>query len=163
MDANGVHGGRALFIQGLHHIAPHSTKTLVMFVVRQKLLPRPEISATYERTGTRNEVQPLSKTNYFPNQRLFFRLRRISCVGCCDTLVAKKFRYQGEPSEILEPIEFEGIEIRSLKHGNTGHILYYAPSEAHEWEYCWTMDLQTAKNGILKYKRHLTESVSVPE
>ena len=74
-----------------------------------------------------------------------------------------KFRYQGEPSEILEPIEFEGIEIRSLKHGNTGHILYYAPSEAHEWEYCWTMDLQTAKNGILKYKRHLTESVSVPE
>jgi hypothetical protein len=77
--------------------------------------------------------------------------------------VAKKFRYQGEPSEVLEPIEFEGIEIRSLKHGNTGHILYYAPSETHEWEYCWTMDLQTAKNGILKYKRHLAESVSVPE
>lgn len=77
--------------------------------------------------------------------------------------MAKKFKYNGGPSEVLEPIEFEGIEIRSLKHGNTDQVLYYAPSEAHEWDYCWTMDLQTAKNGVIKYKKHLAELVSVPE
>ena len=69
----------------------------------------------------------------------------------------KKIKYRGKPSEILNPIEFEGYEIRSLKHGNTGHILYYFPSEAHEWEGCWTMDLETAKKGVLKYKKHQAE------
>lgn len=77
--------------------------------------------------------------------------------------MAKKFKYRGGPSEILEPVEFDGFTIRSLKHGNTNQILYYAPSEAHEWECCWTMDLQTAKNGVLKYKKYLAESGSVPE
>jgi hypothetical protein len=75
----------------------------------------------------------------------------------------KKFKYRGTASEILEPLEIDGITVRSLKHGNTGHVLYYAPSEAHEWEYCWTMDLQTAKNGVAKYKKHLAESGAVPE
>jgi hypothetical protein len=69
-------------------------------------------------------------------------------------LKAKKFKYKGGPSEILDPIEFDGYEIRSLKHGNTGHILYRFPSEAHDWEECWTMDLETAKKGVAKYKKH---------
>jgi hypothetical protein len=69
-------------------------------------------------------------------------------------LKAKKFKYKGGPSEILDPIEFDGYEIRSLKHGNTGHILYRFPSEAHDWEECWTMDLETAKKGVTKYKKH---------
>jgi hypothetical protein len=74
----------------------------------------------------------------------------------------KKIKYRGKPSEILDPISFEGHEIRSLKHGNTGHVLYCYPSQEHDWEGCWTMDLQTAKNGVLKYKQHLAESGSVP-
>ena len=69
----------------------------------------------------------------------------------------KKFKYRGGPSEILEPIQFEGFEIQSLKHGNTHHTLYLFPSEAHEWEGCWTMDLETAKKGVLKYKKHLSQ------
>ena len=64
---------------------------------------------------------------------------------------AKKFKYRGEKSEILDSIMFEGYEIKSLKHGNTGHVLYQFPSKAHDWEPCWTMDLQTAKNGVTKY------------
>ena len=67
----------------------------------------------------------------------------------------KKFKYQGQTSEILESITHEGYEIKSLKHGNTGHVLYKFPSKAHEWEPCWTMDLQTAKNGVEKYNQHL--------
>ena len=39
--------------------------------------------------------------------------------------------------------------------GNTGHILYRFPSKAHNWENCWTMDLQTAKGGVEKYHQHL--------
>ena len=70
----------------------------------------------------------------------------------------KKIKYRGGPSEILESIEFDGHEIKSLKHGNTGHVLYRFPSEEHEWEGCWTMDLQTAKNGVTKYKQHLAEA-----
>ena len=73
----------------------------------------------------------------------------------------KKFKYRGKPSEILNPIEFDGFTIRSLKHGNTGHILYYAPSEEHEWEGCWTMDLETAKKGVQKYKKHLKQTSAV--
>lgn len=67
----------------------------------------------------------------------------------------KKIKYRGGPSEILEPIEFLGYTIKSLKHGNTGHVLYSFPSKAHNWETCWTMDLQTAKNGITKYNQNL--------
>jgi hypothetical protein len=70
---------------------------------------------------------------------------------------AKKLRYRGGPSEILDPIIFSDYEIKSLKHGNTGHILFKFPSKAHDWEECWTMDLQTAKNGVLKYQ-HRSEN-----
>jgi len=70
----------------------------------------------------------------------------------------KKFKYRGQASEILDPIKFEGHEIRSLKHGNTGHVLYCFPSEEHDWEGCWTMDLETAKKGVIKHKKHLAET-----
>lgn len=73
----------------------------------------------------------------------------------------KKFRYKGTQSEILDSIEFNGYEIKSLKHGNTGHVLYRFPSEEHDWEGCWTMDLETAKKGVNKYKKQLAESGSV--
>ncbi len=63
---------------------------------------------------------------------------------------AKKFKYRGEKSEILDSIMFEGYEIKSLKPGNTGHILYKFPSKAHEWEPCWTMELTAAKTGVTK-------------
>jgi hypothetical protein len=69
----------------------------------------------------------------------------------------KKIRFRGGPSEILESITYEGYEIRSLKHGITGNVLYCFPSEEHDWERCWTMDLQTAKNGVLKYNQHTAE------
>ena len=65
----------------------------------------------------------------------------------------KNFRYRGKPSEILESIEFEGYEIRCLKHGNTGNVLYCSPSKEYEWEDCWGMDLQTAKNNVTKYNQ----------
>ena len=71
---------------------------------------------------------------------------------------AKKLRYRGGPSEILDPIIFSDYEIKSLKHGNTGHILFKFPSKAHDWEECWTMDLQTAKNGVLKYQQRSENS-----
>ena len=45
----------------------------------------------------------------------------------------------------------------ATKHGNTGHILYRFPSKAHNWENCWTMDLQTAKSGVMKYKQHFSK------
>lgn len=70
----------------------------------------------------------------------------------------KKIKYRGKPSEILESLDFEGFEIKSLKHGNTGHVLYRFPSESHDWEGCWTMDYETAKKGVLKYKKHLAEN-----
>ena len=66
----------------------------------------------------------------------------------------KKLKYRGGSSEILESLTHAGYEIKSLKHGNTGHVLYKYPSKAHNWEPCWTMDLQTAKNGIEKYNQH---------
>jgi len=65
----------------------------------------------------------------------------------------KHFRYRGKPSEILESIEFEGYEIRCIKHGNTGHVLYCSPSKEYEWEDCWGMDLQAAKNNVTKYNQ----------
>lgn len=75
----------------------------------------------------------------------------------------RKVNYRGTASEILDSVEFEGYEIKSLRHGNTHHVLYRFPSEAHEWEPCWTMDLQTAKNGVSKYNLQLKEKGSVPE
>jgi|TARA_R100001530_G_C4318533_1_gene155069 hypothetical protein len=68
---------------------------------------------------------------------------------------SKKIRYRGGPSELLDSIIFSGYEIKSLKHGNTRHTLYKFPSKTHDWEECWTMDLHTAKTGILKYQQHL--------
>ena len=70
----------------------------------------------------------------------------------------KKLKYKGGPSEILDPIVFAGYEIKSLKHGNTGHVLFRFPSKIHNWEGCWTMDLQTAKAGVLKYHQNLNIS-----
>tara|TARA_R100000008_G_scaffold26826_1_gene14738 strand:- start:1299 stop:1538 length:240 start_codon:yes stop_codon:yes gene_type:complete len=67
----------------------------------------------------------------------------------------KKLKYRGGPSEILAPIIFSDYEIKNLKHGNTHHVLYKFPSKAHNWEDCWTMDLQTAKSGVLKYQQYL--------
>ena len=68
----------------------------------------------------------------------------------------KKIKYHGGPSEPLDSITFAGYEIKSLKHGNTANVLFRFPSKAHDWEDCWTMDLQTAKSGVIKYKQHLS-------
>lgn len=75
---------------------------------------------------------------------------------------SKKIKYRGKASEVQESILFEGYEIKSLKHGNTGHVLYCSPSKEYDWESCWGMDLQTAKNNVIKYKQHLAESGLVP-
>lgn len=69
----------------------------------------------------------------------------------------KKLRTHFTPSEILDPVLFEGYEIQNLKHGNTEHILYRFPSKEHDWEGCWTMDLNTAQKGVMKYKKYLIE------
>ena len=69
----------------------------------------------------------------------------------------KKLKYRGSPSEHLSPIVFAGYEIKSLKHGNTGHVLFSFPSKLHNWEPCWTMDLQTAKTGVIKYHQHVAK------
>jgi hypothetical protein len=42
-----------------------------------------------------------------------------------------------------------------LKHGNTGHILFRYPSKNHNWENCWTQNIEDAKNGVLKYQQYL--------
>ena len=70
----------------------------------------------------------------------------------------KKIKYQGGPTEILDSIYFSDYEIKSIKHGNTGHILYRFPSKVHSWENCWTMDIHTAKNGVMKYKQYLSKA-----
>ena len=75
----------------------------------------------------------------------------------------RKVNYRGTASEILEPIEFEGYQIQSLKHGNTKHTLYRFPSEAHEWEPCWSTDIETAKKGVTKYNQYLKEKGLLPE
>ena len=67
----------------------------------------------------------------------------------------KKLKYRGGPSEILDSITHADYEIKSVKHGNTDHVLYRFPSKMHDWEPCWTMDLQTAKNGVEKYNQYL--------
>lgn len=63
---------------------------------------------------------------------------------------SKKIKFRGQPSEPMDSIMYEGYEIKVLKHGNTGHILYRAPRQ-EDGEPCWTMDLQTAQNGVLKF------------
>jgi len=73
---------------------------------------------------------------------------------------AKKQKIQATKSEILESIVYEDFEIKSLKHGITGNVLYKFPSKAHDWEMCWTMDIQTAKNGVLKYQEHIKQEQS---
>lgn len=65
----------------------------------------------------------------------------------------RKFRYKGTKSEILEPILFDDYIIKVLKHGNTGHTLYCYPRK-EDFEPCWTMDLETAKKGILYWKKN---------
>jgi hypothetical protein len=67
----------------------------------------------------------------------------------------KKFIYKGKKSEKLPSITYNDYEIQVLKHGNTDQTLYSFPSKIHSWERCWTLDLQTAKNGINKYMQHL--------
>lgn len=69
----------------------------------------------------------------------------------------KVIRYKGKPSEILEPITFEGYEIKVLRHGNTGHVLYRAP-RLEDLEPCWTTDLITAQNGVLKFNEEQASS-----
>jgi hypothetical protein len=70
-------------------------------------------------------------------------------------------KYKGGPSEILESILFEGYEIKSLRHGNTNHVLYRYPRlEDHEPQ--WGMDLETAKKGVLKWKEAGCPTVTVP-
>ena len=63
----------------------------------------------------------------------------------------KKVQYRGGPSEIMESILFEDYEIKVLRHGNTKHVLYRAP-RTEDFEPCGTMDLETAKKGVLKWK-----------
>lgn len=65
--------------------------------------------------------------------------------------MSRKIRYKGRPSEIKETIEYEGYEIRVLKHGNTGHILYRYPRK-EDFEPCWGMDLENAKKSVLYWK-----------
>ena len=67
--------------------------------------------------------------------------------------MSRKIRYKGRPSEIKETIEYEGYEIRVLKHGNTGHILYRYPRK-EDFEPCWGMDLENAKKSVLYWKDH---------
>ena len=67
------------------------------------------------------------------------------------TFMKARTKYKGGPSEILESIMFEDYEIKSLRHGNTHHVLYRAP-RSEDFAPCWTMDLETAKKGVLKWK-----------
>ena len=68
---------------------------------------------------------------------------------------SKNFKYRGQASEILESIIYSDYEIKSLKHGNTGHVLYKYPSKNHNFENCWTSNLQEAQAGVLKYQQHM--------
>jgi len=69
----------------------------------------------------------------------------------------RQIRYKGQASEILPSMIFEGYEIKVLRHGNTGHILYRAP-RLEDLEPCWTMDLTTAQNGVFKLKEQQASS-----
>lgn len=63
----------------------------------------------------------------------------------------KKSRYKGGPSEIMDSIVFEGYEIKVLRHGNTQHVLYCGP-RSEDFAPQWTMSLETAKKGVLKWR-----------
>ena len=65
----------------------------------------------------------------------------------------KKLKYKGQASEILDPIEFEGVTIKSLKHGKTGQILFRYPRK-EDGEPCWTTDIDRAKSSILYLKQN---------
>ena len=65
----------------------------------------------------------------------------------------KKLKYKGQASEMLDPIEFEGVTIKSLKHGNTGQILFRYPRK-EDGEPCWTTDIDIAKSSILYWKQN---------
>ena len=65
----------------------------------------------------------------------------------------KKLKYKGNPSEILDPIEFEGVTIKILKHGNTGQILFRYPRK-EDGEPSWTTDIDRAKSSILYLKQN---------
>ena len=65
----------------------------------------------------------------------------------------KKLKYKGQASEILDPIEFEGVTIKSLKHGNTGQILFRYPRK-EDGEPCWTTDIDRAKSSIIYLKQN---------
>ena len=65
----------------------------------------------------------------------------------------KKLKYKGQASEILDSIEFEGVIIKSLKHGNTGQILFRYPRK-EDGEPCWTTDIDRAKSSILYWKQN---------
>ena len=64
----------------------------------------------------------------------------------------KKLKYKGQASEILDSIEFEGVTIKSLKHGNTGQILFRYPRK-EDGEPCWTTDIDKVKSSILYWKK----------
>ena len=68
---------------------------------------------------------------------------------------SKNFKYKGQASEILDPIIFSDYEIKSLKHGNTGHILSDTLAKIIIGENCWTQNIEDAKNGVLKYQQYL--------
>ena len=63
----------------------------------------------------------------------------------------KKSKTFGGTSLSLEPIVHEGYEIQSLKHGNTGLVLYKYPSKMYNWEGCWTSCIESAKTGVEKF------------
>lgn len=63
----------------------------------------------------------------------------------------RKVKYRGGPSQLLDPVDIDGFQVKSLRHGNTGHVLYYAP-RVSDLEMQWTMDFETAKKGVQKLK-----------
>lgn len=65
----------------------------------------------------------------------------------------RKVHYKGTKSEILDPIPFKGYGIKVLKHGNTGHTLYCYPRK-EDFEPCWTMDIETAKKGVVYWQKN---------
>ena len=65
----------------------------------------------------------------------------------------KKLKYKGNPSEILDPIEFEESPLKVLKHGNIGQILFRYPRK-EDGEPCWTTDIDRAKSSILYLKQN---------
>ena len=63
----------------------------------------------------------------------------------------RKSKTFGGSSLPLESVFHEKYEIKSLKHGNTGLVLYKFPSKNYNWEGCWTSDLESAKTGVEKF------------